>query len=160
MATPQETPIDTNSAFQAIQENFSDLTNSSIDPLWLANHLFTNNVITLQQKEDATYETFTTRVKLDKLLTLVIKAVYEDGNVYTTLMNILSTEEGYKKWIEKINNSYQRIYRTQPMLIVPAGLISPVQCNPGSAQSTLNQDSNVTGTYTCVYILFVQILQY
>ena len=32
MATPQETPIDTNSAFQAIQENFSDLTNSSIDP--------------------------------------------------------------------------------------------------------------------------------
>ena len=111
---------------------------------WLANHLFTNNVITLQQKEDATYETFTTRVKL---LTLVIKAVHEDGNVYTTLMNILSTEEAYKKWIEKINNSYQRIYR--------------VQCNPGSAQSTLNQDSNVTGTsYTCVYILFVQILQY
>ena len=119
----------------------------SIDSLWLANHLFTNNVITLQQKEDATYETFTTRVKLDKLLTLVIKAVHEDGNVYTTLMNILSTEEAYKKWIEKINNSYQRIYR--------------VQCNPGSAQSTLNQDSNVTGTsYTCVYILFVQILQY
>ena len=47
MATPQDTVIDTNIAYEAIQENFSDLTTASIEPIWLAHHLFSSKVITL-----------------------------------------------------------------------------------------------------------------
>ena len=113
MATHEETVINTDYAFQAIQENISDFTSASIDPLWLATHLLSYNVITLQQKDDATDGSLQASVKLDKILTLVLRAVQRNGHVYTILLNILSKEAQVYKWlIDKIKNSYKRLYST------------------------------------------------
>ena len=111
MATHEDAVINPDCAFQAIQENISDFTSASIDPLWLATHLLSYNVITLQQKDDATDGSLQASVKLDKILTLVLRAVQRNGHVYTILLNILSKEAQVYKWlIDKIKNSYKRLY--------------------------------------------------
>ena len=113
MATHEDAVINPDCAFQALQENISDFTSASIDPLWLATHLLSYNVITLQQKDDATDRSLQASVKLDKILTLVLKAVQRNGHVYTILLNILSKEAQVYKWlIDQIKSSYKRLYST------------------------------------------------
>ena len=112
MATPQEsTEVDASSAYQAIQDNFSNLLDTSIDPTWLASHLLSSNVITLQQMKDATDDSLKTSTKLYKLLTLVLEGVHRNGHVYNILLNILSKEgEVYECLIKEIESSYERLH--------------------------------------------------
>ena len=110
-ATPQNTVIDTRIAYQAIKENFINLTTASIEPIWLAHHLFASDVITLQQMKETTDGSLPNTVKLSKLLTLVLEGVQRNGHVYTSLLNILSKEGDVYRWlIEGIKNSYERLY--------------------------------------------------
>ena len=110
MATPLDTIIDNNIAYEAIQENFVDLTTALINPTWLATHLFASKVITLQQMKDTTDDSLRDSAKLIKLLTLVLEGVYKHGHVYTTLLNILSKEEGVYRWlIQGIEKSYENL---------------------------------------------------
>ena len=112
MATPQDTVIDRRIAYQAIKENFINLTTTSIEPKWLAHHLFASDVITLQQMKETTDGCFPNTVKLSKLLTLVLEGVQRNGHVYTSLLNILSKEGDVYRWlIEGIKNSYERILK-------------------------------------------------
>ena len=111
MATPQDTVIDKRIAYQAIKENFINLTTTSIEPIWLAHHLFASDVITLQQMKETTDGCLPNTVKLSKLLTLVLEGVQRNGHVYTSLLNILSKEGDVYRWlIEGIKNSYERLY--------------------------------------------------
>ena len=112
MATPQDTVIDRRIAYQAIKENFINLTTTSIEPIWLAHHLFASDVITLQQMKETTDGCLPNTVKLSKLLTLVLEGVQRNGHVYTSLLNILSKEGDVYRWlIEGIKNSYERILK-------------------------------------------------
>ena len=111
MATPQDTVIDRRIAYQAIKENFINLTTTSIEPIWLAHHLFASDVITLHQMKETTDGCLPNTVKLSKLLTLVLEGVQRNGHVYTSLLNILSKEGDVYRWlIEGIKNSYDRLY--------------------------------------------------
>ena len=147
MATPQDTVIDTNIAYEAIQENFSDLTTASIEPVWLAHHLFSSKVITLQQLKDSTDGYLPNTVKLSKLLTLVLEGVQRNGHVYTSLLNILSKEGDVYRWlIEGIKNSYESLYvnsLTQPTDVhtgthqhIQYTVPDPVEYNMASSLST------------------------
>ena len=168
MATPQETVIDRNSAFLAFQENFIDLTTTSLDPLWLANHLFTNHVITLQQMKDATDDCLRASVKLNKLLTLVLEAVQRNGHVYTILLNILSKEEVYSSLIEKIEKSYETLHSQSVPQHEPfikrheykqptSSEHEPTDNTQVFSQSTCGGDEDTTpqqlkGAYICIHV--------
>ena len=153
MATPQDTVIDTNIAYEAIQENFSDLTTASIEPIWLAHHLFSSKVITLQQMKETTDGCLPNTVKLSKLLTLVLEGVQRNGHVYTSLLNILSKEGDVYRWlIEGIKNSYERILK-QPTIEhtgthqhIEYTVPEPVEYNMASSLSTSSSIFNQKST--------------
>ena len=158
-ATPQDTVIDTRIAYQAIKENFINLTTASIEPIWLAHHLFASDVITLQQMKETTDGCLPNTVKLSKLLTLVLEGVQRNGHVYTSLLNILSKEGDVYRWlIEGIKNSYERIL-TQSTDVhtgihqhVEYSVPEPVKYNMASSLSTVFSTSfQNTGIHIYVY---------
>ena len=137
MATPQDTVIDTRIAYQAIKENFINLTTISIEPIWLAHHLFASDVITLQQMKETTDGCLPNTVKLSKLLTLVLEGVQRNGHVYTSLLNILSKERDvYRLLIKGIQNSYDRLYITGTHRHIEYTVPDPVEYNMASSLST------------------------
>ena len=152
MAKPLDTIIDNNIAYEAIQENFVDLTTASINPTWLATHLFASKVITLQQMKDTTDDSLRDSAKLTKLITLVLEGVYRNGHVYTTLLNILSKEEGVYGWlIQAIEKSYKNLKISTHFMTQPTGVHQPfdgihqthavpanVECSNVSLQSTID----------------------
>ena len=126
MTTPLDTIIDNNIACEAIQENFVDLTTASINPTWLATHLFASKVITLQQMKDTADDSLRDSAKLIKLITLVLEGVYRNGHVYTTLLNILSKEEGVYRWlIQAIEKSYENLKLSTHFVTQPTGVHQP-----------------------------------
>ena len=126
MATPLDTIIDKNIACEAIQENFVDLTTASINPTWLATHLFATKVITLQQMKDSTDDSLRDSAKLTKLITLVLEGVYRNGHVYTTLLNILSKEGDVYRWlIQAIEKSYENLKLSTHFITQPTGVPQP-----------------------------------
>ena len=166
MATLQDTVIDTRIAYQAIKENFINLTTTSIEPIWLAHHLFASDVITLQQMKETTDGSLPNTIKLSKLLTLVLEGVQRNGHVYTSLLNILSKEGDVYRWlIEGIKNSYERILKqstdehTGTHQHIEYSVPEPVEYNMASSLSTgssiFNQKSTSfqnTGIHVHVHI--------
>ena len=126
MATHLHTIIDNNIAYEAIQENFVDLTTASINPTWLATHLFASKVITLQQMKDTADDSLRDSAKLIKLITLVLEGVYRNGHVYTTLLNILSKEGDVYRWlIQAIEKSYENLKLSTHYVTQPTGVHQP-----------------------------------
>ena len=99
--------------------------------------------------KDTTDDSLRDSAKLIKLITLVLEGVYRNGHVYTTLLNILSREEGVYRWlIQAIEKSYENLKLSTHFVTQRMGVHQPchqrhavpanVEYSNASLQSTID----------------------